>query len=103
MDKNYIFSTLLATISCTTVTIGSMTPTVGENISAWPELSVDIPIEQTSYVLPSQNSSYISSPFNREIDDFNILVSFAKKLLVNEVPIDEDIQHIIEEKFWDML
>ena len=39
----------------------------------------------------------------QEEKDFKTLVSFGNKMLKNEVKIDEDIQKIINDNFWDML
>lgn len=36
-------------------------------------------------------------------DEYNILSSFANKILSEESPIDPEIQNIIDEHFWDML
>lgn len=36
-------------------------------------------------------------------EDFSILTSFAKKLLEDAAPIDEEIQKVINDHFWDML
>ncbi len=103
MNKNYLFSTLFATMSCTTVAISSTVPTNGENYVTCPELSVEIPVKEAPYILSSQNLSFISSPFIEVVTDFEVLASFAKKLLNSEVSIDEEIQHVIEDNFWDML
>ena len=39
----------------------------------------------------------------QEEKDFKTLVSFVNKMLKNEVKIDEEIQKIINDNFWDML
>ena len=37
------------------------------------------------------------------IDEYNVLVTFANKILSEDLPIDPEIQNIIDEHFWDML
>ena len=56
-----------------------------------------------NYVLNNGTPSYIYIPQAEEQIDFNILVSFGKKLLDSEARIDEDIQQVINDNFWDML
>lgn len=35
--------------------------------------------------------------------EYNIIESFANKMLSNEYQTDHEIQHIIDEHFWDMI
>jgi hypothetical protein len=56
MDKNYIFSTLLATMSCATVGIAL---DFEEDISTCPEQSIEIPIEHNPYLFSAKSSSYL--------------------------------------------
>ena len=102
MDKNYIFSTLFATMSCTTVALGTKVYTP-EYDSICPIQMAEIPSGAQNYVLHSGSPSYIYVPQTDEQIDFNILVSFGKKLLDSEVRIDEDIQQVINDNVWDML
>ena len=102
MDKNYIFSTLFATMSCTTVALSTNVYTP-EYDSICPIQMAEIPSGAQNYVLHNGSSSYIYVPQAEEQIDFNILVSFGRKLLDNEVHIDEDIQQVINDNFWDML
>lgn len=102
MDKNYIFSTLFATMSCTTVALGTNVFNL-DNESICPTQTADIPSETQNYILKNGSPSYIYLPQVEEQMDFNILVSFGKKLLDSEAHIDEDIQQVINDHFWDML
>ena len=36
-------------------------------------------------------------------EDFEIINSFANKMLTEATPIDEEIQNVINDHFWDML
>ena len=38
-----------------------------------------------------------------EHEDFEIINSFANKMLTEATPIDEEIQNVINGHFWDML
>lgn len=37
------------------------------------------------------------------VDEYNILASFANKILSDESKADHEIQNIIDEHFWDMI
>lgn len=37
------------------------------------------------------------------IDEYNVLASFANKMLSYESQIDSEIQNIVTEHFWDMI
>ena len=105
MNNNYIFSTIFVTMSCSTVALG-----VGYNNNEFicPDQSVEIPkVEPSQYLLsktePSFISTSISAPSDSEFQDFEVLTSFGKKYFENETKIDETIQKVINENFWDML
>lgn len=102
MDFNYVFSTLLFTMSCSTASLSSPIPARDDGV-ACPVSNVHIPVEQNSYMLSLQSLSYIPSQIIDEINDFGILMSFAKRYFAAEVPVSEDIQRVIENDFWDML
>ncbi len=89
-------------MSCTTVVLGTnvLNP---EYESICPIQMADIPSGTQNYVLNNGTPSYTYIPQVKEQMDFNILVSFGKKLLESEARIDEDIQQVINDKFWDML
>ena len=38
-----------------------------------------------------------------EHEDFEIINSFANKMITEAAPIDEEIQNVINDHFWDML
>lgn len=103
MDKNYILSSFLLTMSCTTTALG--VTNLADSYNICPEVSVEIPLEATqSYILSSTiNSCLESLSANGDIEDFNKLVAFGEKFLQNEVGIEDNIQKIISDNFWDML
>jgi hypothetical protein len=37
------------------------------------------------------------------LSEYNVILTFANKLLSENIQIDQEIQDIIEEHFWDML
>ena len=64
--------------------------------------SDNIPIE--NYSIKWDSSSNKTPQLERTLrDEYNILVSFANKILSEESRIDPEIQNIIDEHFWDML
>ena len=101
MDKKYLFSTLFATMSCTTIVLDTYAYNQ-ENKSLCPIQMAEFPHETQNYALNNGVPSYINLPQGEEVD-FSILVSFGQKLLNSEVKIDEDIQKVISNNFWDML
>ena len=89
-------------MSCTTVALGTNVSNP-EYESICPIQMADIPSGTQNYVLNNENPSYIYIPQAKEQIDFSILVSFGKKLLDSEVRIDEEIQQVINDNFWEML
>ena len=103
MDKNYILYSIFATMSCSTVTVGNTVQiTEGYNF-ACPEQYFEIPYSQETYLFSTQNPSFISPTTGDDFNYYEELVSFANKVLSGEVPVDEEIQRVIENNFWDML
>ena len=103
MKINYVLSTLFITMSCTTTAVcANQSQPVNEK-GFYPAKSVEIPFEQAKYVICSEIPSYTSIPQAEEQNDFNILVSFANKMLNHEVGVDLEIQKVINNCFWDML
>ncbi len=103
MDKNYILSTLFLTMSCSTATISSTVQT-NDALLVCPGQMIDMPVNYDFYLLSSQNSTtYISSPVEEDMSDVEIVMAFAENYFENEVTMDEDIQKVIEEDFWNML
>lgn len=90
-------------MSCTTTAICANPSLTEYESGICPVASVEIPFETGKYVMNSKDSSYLSTPQMEEMNDFEVLVSFAHKMLDNEVGIDVEIQQVINESFWDML
>lgn len=49
------------------------------------------------------SSNETTSPEQILIDEYNVLASFANKMLSEESLVDPEIQNIIDEHFWDMI
>ena len=63
-------------------------------------------------IIPSINTSFVKNVAistetvlvkTSDYEDFEIISSFAQKLLTEESFIDEEIQNVINDHFWDML
>lgn len=68
-------------------------------------ISPKVPVNFETYSireLPISNGTLLSDT-NSLVDEYNVLASFADKMLSNESMIDPEIQNIIDEYFWDML
>lgn len=56
-----------------------------------------------SYSMNDKTLSNETTFSNSDFDSFNVLLSFADKMLNHSSQIDEEIQNVINECFWDML
>ena len=109
MDKNII--TLKAVIS-TSLFLGGMvftTPTLGAEIDDYSsslQHTFGKPAEeQNNIVLPSIsidcNADTKITP--AEMNDADVLVSFAKSILDGTKSLDADISKLVDENFWDLV
>ena len=108
MDKNII--TLKAAIG-TSLFLGGMvftTPTLGAEIddySSLQQISGKPAEEQNNIVLPSIsidcNANTKITP--AEMNDADVLVSFAKSILDGIKCLDADISKLVDENFWDLV
>jgi hypothetical protein len=90
-------------MSCTTTAISANNSISEYEQGICPVKSVEIPFELGKYVMSSKDPSYVSNPLAEELNDFQVLVTFANKVLNNEVGVDLEIQQVINDCFWDML
>lgn len=56
-----------------------------------------------SYTVNNSPISNETVPVDSSIEDFEVLSSFAERILENTVPMDAKIQEVINDYFWDML
>lgn len=69
------------------------------------------PTEKLIYQVPSANKysweqadlTNITSKISKHLNDFEIVKNFAAKMLTDIPMIDEEIQQVINDNFWDML
>ena len=67
MDINYIFSTIFATMSCTTVALNSTYPPADGNVVVCPEQTIEIPVERHVYLLSTDKKNvYVQKKNFRE-------------------------------------
>ncbi len=102
MNKNYIISSFLLSISCPTAIEGNTFPVIMGN-EFCPVLSEKIPNNSELYAIGNEKPSYIYETLDEDKRDFEAILSFGRTYLQNEVGIDESIQKVINEHFWDML
>ena len=61
-------------------------------------------LSYNTYSIKELNISNATPLLNETlINEYNILATFANKILIENVSIDPEIQNIIDEHFWDML
>lgn len=98
---------IVSALSCLTLTDIELTSPLANSMN-----SDILPSENRELINPSIYKSYSindktlsnETPFpNADRDNFKILLSFANKILNDSPQMDEEIQHVINEHFWDML
>ena len=97
---------LISALSCITLNAGELNSLSISRTDVLPSeiITPKLPLNFENYSikeLPVSNGTLLSE--NALIDEYNVLASFAKKMLSNESTIDPEIQNIIDEYFWDML
>lgn len=108
MNKNII---TVKTVIRTGLFLGGMvftTPTLGAEIddySSLQQISGKPAEEQNNIVLPSIsidcNANTKITP--AEMNDADVLVSFAKSILDGTKSLDADISKLVDENFWDLV
>lgn len=108
MNKNII---TVKTVIRTGLFLGGMvftTPTLGAEIddySSLQQISGKPAEEQNNIVLPSIsidcNANTKITP--AEMNDVDVLVSFAKSILDGTKSLDADISKLVDENFWDLV
>ena len=64
----------------------------------------EVPLHFENYSIKELSSSNETALLEQTlIDEYNVLASFANKMLSYESQIDSEIQNIIAEHFWDMI
>ena len=56
-----------------------------------------------NYFIERRSLSNETQYSNKNTEDFEIIRSFAEKLLADQLPVDNDIQEVINNHFWEML
>lgn len=51
----------------------------------------------------SNNTPFISTMISKDMGDFEVIKGFASKILTDVPEIDEEIQRVINDHFWDMI
>ena len=103
LNKEIILSTLIATATCSTDMNGANNVFSEYKNDINPTLMVDIPNEKINYKLSSVQQSFNENTTQKIVEEFDIIVNFARKILEAESEIDQEIQKVINENFWDML
>ena len=93
---------LMSALSCMTLTdteLLSLSSRQTYNDAIIP--SINTPVNPINiYTNYSIKDIHVNIP---EHEDFEIINSFANKMLTEATPIDEEIQNVINDHFWDML
>ncbi len=103
INKVFLF---LPTLSCITLTAAELNSLSIARTEFIPSklISSEVPLHFDNYSIIELSSSNETSLSGQTlIDEFNVLASFANKMLSEESQIDPEIQNIIDEHFWDMI
>lgn len=90
--------------TCITLNPSVLGLSIADALSPSTIVSLEVPLRFENYSIKEFSvSNETFSSKNTLEDEYNVLVSFANKMLSNESTIDPEIQNIIDEYFWDML
>lgn len=97
---------LLSALSCITLGIGELDSPSVQRTDIIPSkyICAETHVSFNDYSIKTFSVSNETSRLDSDIlNEYNIILSFANKLLSENIQIDQEIQDIIEEHFWDML
>lgn len=97
---------LISALSCITLNAGELNSLSISRTDVLPSVLIasEVPLHFENYSIKEYSVSNETAPSNQHlIDEYNVLASFANKMLSEDFPIDPEIQNIIDEHFWDML
>ena len=97
---------LLSALSCITLNAGELNSLSIPQTDVLPSvlISSKVPVHFENYSIKEFSISNETTPSEQTlIDEYNVLASFANKMLSEDSPLDPEIQNIIDEYFWDML
>ena len=96
---------LISALSSITLNAGELNSLSVSRTDVMPSMLIeaDIPLHYEVYSIKEFSASNETTlPERTLVEEYNILASFANKML-SESQIDSEIQNIIDEHFWDML
>lgn len=102
-SSNFLF---ISALSCITLSAGELNSLTISRTDVLPSILIEtgVPLHFGNYSIKEYSTSNETAPSNLNlIDEYNVLVTFVNKILSEDLPIDPEIQNIIDEHFWDML
>ena len=97
---------LISALSCIKLSAGELNSLSISRTDVLPSVLItsEIPLHIENYTINEYSISNETTPSDQNlIDEYNVLASFANKMLSEDSLIDPEIQNIIDEHFWDML
>lgn len=106
--NNDVTGVLFASVvSCMSLTAGSLSTTFSNTSYIQPE---DLPGVDTEFIYGGEVANNMlvynvpqDAEMQKQIEAFNTIVGFAKKMVDNITPIDPEIQNVIRDHFWEMV
>lgn len=102
INSNFL---LISALSCITLNAGELN-SLSISRTDIPSVLIpsEVPLHFENYSIKELSSSNETALLEQTlIDEYNVLASFANKMLSYESQIDSEIQNIIAEHFWDMI
>lgn len=99
-------SLLLSALSCITLNIGELCSLSIQRNDIIPSeyIGANKPVNFEDYSIKTFSISNETIKLDDDIlSEYNVILTFANKLLSENIHIDMEIQNIIDEHFWDML
>ncbi len=103
INSNFL---LISALSCITLNAGELSSLSISRTDVIPSvlISSEVPLHFENYSIKELSSSNETTLSEQTlIDEYNVLASFANKMLSDESQLDPEIQNIIDEHFWDMI
>lgn len=103
INSNFL---LISALSCITLNAGELNSLSISRTDVMPSVLIpsEVPLHFENYSINELSSSNETTLSEQTlIDEYNVLASFANKMLSDESQIDSEIQNIIAEHFWDMI
>lgn len=104
ISSNFLLISALSSITLNAGILNSLSVSRTDDVLPSILIEAEMPLHFEDYSIKEFSASNETTlPERTLVNEYNILASFANKMLSEESQIDSEIQNIIDEHFWDML